>query len=705
MSVLQTLREKAGPLVAGVIGLSLLIFIVSDFFDSNSSQRKKAKKYYELASVDGEAISYQDFETKVQDMTEIYKMSGSTNINEEMVENIRNQVWQQFLMDKVYGKTFEKTGLAVTPDEVDAMVLGNNPHQIVRQLFTDPNTGAFNKSYLINFLKATESDEATKKYWLFFEDQIISDKLNTKLVSLISKGIYVTSKQAEFESKLASQTVDFSFTGRNYSSLSDSTIKVSKDEISKYYENHKQSFKRTALRDMEYITFPIVPSEADRQEVKNWAEELKPDFEAATDVEQFVNLNSDTRYIGVYRSINDLPESLKSLASAGDKSYVYGPYFENESYKLARIVNIEERPDSVRVRHILITAQQTGSSEKAREVADSLMNLIKRGVDFETIATANSADQGSAPVGGDLGWFSEGSMVPGFSDPCFKGKKGDLLTAETNYGIHIINILDQAKKVKKFNISIVDRRIIASNITTQRIYAEASKFAGINDTPEKFNKAVTTGKLDKKIAANIVPSQKEITGLTQPRGLLMALYQAEKAGSIILDNNSQAIFELPDMYIVAYCTKIQNEGIAPIADVSSEIKFKLAKEKKADIISTEMSKIAQGKTIYDVASHYGTTVQDAAGINFRSYSVPGAGIEPALIAAASSSKQGLLSKPVAGNNGVYMFVVNTVTPANSDDITVLKERLNSNYQIRASYEAYQALKDKKEVVDSRYRFY
>lgn len=705
MSVLQTLREKAGPLVAGVIGLSLLLFIVSDFFDSNSSQRKKAKKYYELASVDGETLSYQDFETKVQEMTEIYKMSGSSNVNEEMVENIRNQVWQQFLMEKVYGNTFSKTGLAVTPEEVDAMVLGNNPHPIVRQLFTDPKTGTFNKSYLINFLKATESDEATKKYWLFFEDQIISDKLNTKLINLISKGIYVTSKQAEFESKLAGQTVDFSFAGRNYSSLSDSSIKVSKDEISKYYNKHQKNFKRSALRDMEYITFPIVPSESDRQEVKEWAESLKTDFSAATDIPQFVNLNSDTRYTGLFYSLNDLPDNLKALAQDGDKSYVTGPYFENGSYKLARVISAEDRPDSVRVRHILITPQQTGSSEKAREVADSLLKLIKAGASFESLAITNSADQGSSPVGGDLGWFPEGAMVQSFSNPCFEGKKGDLLTVESNYGIHIINIIDQSKKARKYNIGIIERKVIASNATTQQIYSQASQFAGTNNTPEKFNKAVAAGSLDKKVAANITPEQKELTGLTQPRALLMSLYQTEKAGSIILDNNSQAIFDLSDMYVVAYCTRIQKEGIAPVEAVASEIRFKLAKEKKAEIISAQMSKLAQGKTLYDVASSLGTTVQDAAGISFRSYSVPGAGIEPALISAASSSKQGILSKPVEGTNGVYMFVVNNITPSASEDLATLKERLNSNYQIRASYEAYQALKDKKEVIDLRYKFY
>jgi peptidyl-prolyl cis-trans isomerase D len=704
MSVLQTLREKAGPLVAGFIGLSLLIFIVSDFFGNNNSQRRRAKKYYEIATINKESISYQEFETKFQELVDIYKMRGNTNLTEEQNANIREQVWQQMLMEKIYGETIKKTGIAVTPEEVNDLVFGNNPHPVVKSMFTNPKTGLFDKSYMASFFKATESDDATKKYWLFFESQIIADRLNSKLINLMAKGVYVTKAQAEFESKISNQNVSFSFTSRNYATLSDSATKVSNDEIEKYYKSHKNSFKRSASRDMEYVTFPIVPSEADLNEVKDWAEKLKPEFQQATDIPQFINLNSDTRYTGTFLSGEELPESLKTVALSGDKSYVAGPYVEGDAYKMARIIRIEDRPDSVRARHILISVNATGSFAKAKEVADSLLNLIKKGADFGAMATKYSADENSAQVGGDLGWFRENPMIP-FSNTCFEGKKGDLFTSESSYGVHIVSIVDQSKKVKKYDIGVVDRKLIASNQTNQQIYSEASKFAGTNSTWDKFNKSVNSGSISKKVAASITPEQKELPGLAQPRSIIMALFQAKEAGSIILDQNSQAIFELPDMYVVAYCTKIQEEGIAPVNAVASEIRYKIAKEKKAQKISAEMEKYAQGKTIYDVASYYGTKVQDAAGINFRSYSVPGAGVEPALIAAAATSPQGVLSKPVEGNNGVYMFVVNTTSPAGPDDIASLRTKLNSNYQVRATYEAYQAIKDKKEVVDKRYKFY
>ena len=706
MAILQDLREKAGPLLAIVIGISLLLFIVSDFFGSNTSQRRKANKYYQLATIDGESVSYQEFEARVQDLADIYKMSGSTEINEEMMQSLREQVWQQMLSEKLMGKTYRQVGLGVSPDEVEMLVFGDDRHPIVRQLFTDPGTGTFNESFLVNFLKATETDDATKKYWLFFEDQIINDRLNTKLVNLMSKGLYVTGKQSEYENSLHENTVSFSYMVRNYASIPDSLVKVTSDEIRSYYDKHKDQFKRGASRDIEYITFEIAPSEEDIKETETWAVNEKENFAAATEVIQYINLTADTRYTGSYLTMDDLPESLRPLAETGDKTTVLGPYLEDETFKLARIIDIADRPDSVRAAHILLSPNANRTLAQARKEADSLIALVRSGIDFNLLAMANSDDQGSAQVGGDLGWFSEGMMVIPFNNACFSNKKGDIVTAETTYGIHIIKIIDQSRRVRKYDIGIVDRQIIPGSMTTQRIYSDASYFAGNNETYEKFNKAVAEGNLNKKLALNVTPDQKELPGLTQSRELVMALFQNSKAGSIITDNSNQAVFELPDQYVVAYCSRAQEEGVAPVEDVASEIRFILAKKKKAEIIAAEMKKLeAEGKSLNEIAAHYNTTVQDASGINFRSYSIPGAGIEPALISAASASEAGKLSKPVEGNNGVYMFMVSEVTPVAAEDLAMVKERMNSSYQIRASYEAYQALRDKNEVKDMRYKFY
>ena len=705
MSALQFLREKAGVLVAGLIGFSLFLFVVSDFFGKGRGQRLKQKKYYEIGQIGGEYISYQDYELKLQNLLEIYKLSGRSNIDEATNESLREQTWQQMVREKILDPQYKNLGLGVSTEEVDELVLGNNPHQIVQQLFTDQQTGTFNKSFLVNFLKQTEVDETAKKYWLFFENEIVNDRTNTKYNNLVSKGLFVTSKQAEFDKNLNGNTVDFSYILKNYASISDSSIKISQSDLAAYYAKHKESYKRTALRDIEYVTFDVIPSEDDIKQTEQWINKTKEEFMSAPDPVEYINLSADSRYVGFYIPLTSVPENLKDWVKREDLKSVFGPYTENGSYKVARLIAVGDRPDSVHVRHILLSTGKSRTLDVARHQADSLIKLIKSGTPFATIAMANSDDQGSAKIGGDLGWFPEGKMVLPFNNACFTGKKGDIKTAETTFGIHIIEILAQSKDTRKYNIGYIDRKIAPGSLTNQKAYSEASQFAGMNDTYEKFIKSIAEKKLNKRVANSVAPQQKTLPGLDNPRSLIMALFQAEK-GKIILDNSQQAVFDLGEKYVIAYCTKVQEDGIAAQKDVENDIRFALLKDKKADLISAEFNKnIGSGKTIDDIARTMGLTVQEATKINFRSYTVPGAGTEPSLIAAASVARQGIVAGPVKGNNGVYMLIVNNITATQGEDIKLLRDRLKSTFQMRGTYEAYDALRKGANIIYKRYKFY
>jgi peptidyl-prolyl cis-trans isomerase D len=705
MSTLQFLREKAGVLVAAVIGLSLFLFVVSDFFGRGRGQRLKQKKYYEIGQISGEYISYQDYELRLQNLLEIYKLSGRANIDEATNETMREQTWQQMVREKILDSQYQKLGIGVSTEEVDELVLGNNPHQIVQQLFTDQTTGAFNKSFLVNFLKQTEVDEQAKKYWLFFENEIVNDRMNTKYNNLVSKGLFVTSKQTEFDKNLNNSTVDFSYILKNYTSVPDSSIKISESDIQSYYAKHKESYKRTAIRDIEYVTFDVIPSEDDIKVAEEWITKTKEEFKTSPDPVQFINLSADTRYVGFFTPLSGVPENLKDFARKEDISTVFGPYIEDGSYKIAKLIAVADRPDSVHVRHILLSPNQTITLEGVKHKADSLIKLIKSGISFEALALTNSDDKGSSQLGGDLGWFPEGRMVVPFNNGCFSGKKGDIKTVETTYGIHIIEILDQSKNSRKYNIGIIDRKIMPGSVTNQKAYSEASKFAGQNDTYDKFIKGIAAANMTKRVANDITPLQKTLPGLDNPRSLIMALYQAEK-GKIILDNNQQAVFEIGSKYVVAFCTKAQEDGIAPANDVENDIRFALIKDKKGDILSAEFVKNnGAGKTLNDIARAMGLTEQEATQISFKSYTIQGAGTEPSLIAAASVSKQGVVSGPVKGSSGVYMLVANNVTATPSDDPKLLKERLTATFQMRGNYEAYEALRKDAKIIDKRYKFY
>jgi peptidyl-prolyl cis-trans isomerase D len=705
MSALQFLREKAGVLVAGVIGLSLLLFVISDFFGNGRGQRLKMKKYYEVGRINGEYISYQDYEQRVQNLQEIYKLSGTANIDEATAENIREQMWQQMVREKILDVQYNDLGVGVSPEELDEMVLGNEPHPIVQQLFTDRQTGSFNKSFLVNFLKSIEVDETAKKYWLFFENEIVADRMNTKYNSLVNKGLYITTKQAEFENNLSLRTVDFSYLLKPYSEVSDSSIKISESEIKAYYDAHKENYKKTAQRDLEYVTFDINPSEDDRLLAEKWINTTKNEFAAAADPVQFINSTSDSRYTGLYFPVSGLPDTLKGFAKKEDLKEVFGPYLDNGSYKLARLLNFSDRPDSVHARHILISQKQGMTMDQVKLKADSLVNLIKTGMPFQVLALTNSDDQGSAQVGGDLGWFKEGQMVVPFNNACFTTKKGVITLAETTYGIHIIEVLEQSKMSRKYDIGIIDRKILPSSITNQKAYAEASRFAGNVETYDKFTREIADSNLSKRVANNITPQQKTLPGLDKPRSLIMALFQAEP-GKIVLDQNQQAVFEIGDKYVVAYCTKVLEEGISPEKDVEDDLRYNVIKDKKADLISAQINNVkSEGKSIEDIAATLGVRVSEATQVNFKSFSVPGAGVEPALIGAVSVAEQNVVSGPVKGNNGVYLININNVTTAPNEDIKLLKDRLIATFQMRGTYEAYEALKKGANVIDKRYKFY
>jgi peptidyl-prolyl cis-trans isomerase D len=704
MSAIQFLREKAGALVAFVIGLSLILFVVSDLVGKRGSQSRSARKYYEIGEIAGEKISYQDFETRVQALVEIYKLSG-TNVTTEMYETVRDNVWDQMVREKILDSKYNKLGIGVSNDELDNLVLGDDPHPIVLQLFTDQTTGVFNQSYLVNFLKQIEIDESVRTYWLFFEDEIVNDRANTKYNTLVSKGLYVTSKMVEYQKELNKSTVDFSYVMSNYASIPDTAVTVSNSEIESYYNKHKEDYKRSASRDIEYVTFDIVPSNEDRQSTEAWVSENIEAFKTASDPEQFINLTSDTRFEGFYQTIDQIAPALQEFANSGDTDAVYGPYEEEGYFKIAKILDIANRPDSVHARHILISSGTTYESVKA--TADSLANVIRNNkANFESLAMAYSEDQGSAAVGGDLGWFEEGMMVIPFNDACFSGKKGDVVVAESDYGFHIIEILDQSRNVRKYKIGEIDRQIEASSATIQDVYSQASSFAGTYNTYDKFNEGIAELGISKKIASAVTPDQASLPGLDDSRNLVMSLFNSEDEGSTVLDNSEQAVFEIGDKYVVGFCTKIQKEGYAPIEDVRSDIRFALIIDKKAEKLIEDFNSINAGSmTIDNLATNMGLTVQDAAQVNFSSYYVAGAGSEPALIAAATVAPEGVTTGPVKGNNGVFMLAVYNSTEASEQDLDLLKMNLSYTYQTRGSYEAYEALQSAANIVDQRYKFY
>ena len=704
MATLEKIRSKGGILVAGVIGLSLLAFILGDFLDSRKSSLFSSNKQ-NAGEIAGTSIPIQQLEQKITDLTEIYKMnSGQGNVDEKTLEGIREQAWQQIVNDEVMGKEYDKLGLTVSSDELFDLVQGANPHQIVRQIFTNPQTGEFNKANLLTFLKNMDQDQTGKQkmFWLYVEDQIKTDRINTKYTNLIRKGLSAPTFLAKNDFIENNKKADLNYISLKYNTISDSAIKIASSDLKKYYTDHKFLFDQSASRDIEYVSFDVVPSKIDRVAAEDWINKVKPDFTTATEVEQFVNGNSDVQYNDKSFKPGQLPDSLNNFMFSASVGDIYGPYLENGSYKLARLYKVVSLPDSVKARHILIApiSQTKEAGVVAKAIADSIKNVLDKGGDFAELAKKFSNDKSNAEKGGDLGWFQEGLMVKPFSDAVFEGKKGETKVVETRFGYHIVQILDKGKEAKKVKVAIVERKIEPSQPTFNQVYATAMKFASENRTYPQFNATITKQNLAKKLATNISETDKAIPGLDQPRLVLRWMYSSDKL------TISEPI-DLGDRYIVAALTAIRKKGTAPLEQVKSEVELQVRKEKKAEKLAEQITKAKLGaSTIQDLSLKLITPVEVANGIAFSAYSLPNSGIEPKVIAAGTSIGKSKLSEPIDGNNGVFVVYVSGITNAPaSKDFAESKQRMDYTFQTRASYDSYNALRKLANIVDNRAKFY
>ena len=696
MATLEKIRNKAGVLVAVFIGFALLAFVLTDLLNSTGSILRSSQQ--EVAEIDGVAITYPEYQAKIDEQEEFMKLqTGKTSLDQKEMYRIEDQVWNQTVFETIINQKAEELGIQVTPEELLTMVTGNNVHPTIRQIFTNPQTGVFDQAQLINFLRQKDSDPQASFFWNFLEKQIISERINQKYTTLLKKGMYVTSSQAKMEAEANSRKVDFNFIAQRYISVPDSAVTISDAEIEKYYNDNIKSFERDATRDIEYVTFTVKPSAEDKEMAREWITKAMEVFGSKdTDPEQYVIMNSDAPYVDRYLKLNQLSSRLQDFVKTAKIGDLYGPYEENDAFKVTRLVDVKMLPDSVKARHILI---RTGASaEELNAKADSLMELIKNGADFAKLARSNSEDPGSAINGGDLGWFQEGTMVKPFNDACFNSKKGDLVKVQTQFGVHIINIMDIGKQVKKYKLATLVRDITYSSKTYQDVYSKATKFAALNNTPEKFNKAIEEENLVKRYGRGIKASDRNIGSLDSPRSLVRWAFENDP-GTI------SPIYEFGDEFVIALLTGKTEKGPAPLESVKNQIKRELLKEKKGDIIIDKIKNNMKGVSdINQLADKLNVKVMEAEGVTFADQQVTGAGIEPALVALAVYSKKDELSKPVKGNNGVFLVNVTNETKIPADP-QVQKQQIQQGINYKIDYGIFSALKNSVEITDNRIRFY
>ena len=707
MATLQTIRTKAGVLVAIVIGISLAAFILGDMFQGGSSifQGNRMK----IGEVNGETILYPEFHQQVERLGDIYRMNTQQNqLDEDTWVQIREQTWQTIIRDQVMDDVYKKLGVAVSDDEFFDMLQGTNLHPIVQQLFRNPNTGQVDRGAVVEFLRNLETGVAPeqRQYWLYIENQIAEDRIQSKYNNLVAKGIYVTTPEAENSLNSKNRQVNFEYVMLNHNTVADSQVVATDKELRDYYNKNQDLYKQEKLRQIEYITFPVVPSKQDFEHTEKWINDIVSDFASAADDASFVNSNSDINFDDTWHKQSDLQEDIAAwiFETGAEEGSLFGPYFEEDSYRLAKLHAVKMLPDSVEARHILLQVETQEDLFEKQALADSLKKAIESGSNFAELAMQYSTDQGSAIQGGELGWFGRGMMVKPFEEAAFNNKVKEVTIVNSQFGIHIVQTTARGKESKQVQVATLIRNVTSGTQTYQKIYAQASEFAGKNLTKADFDAAVTEQNLEKK-SASVRENDRRIANLDNSRTLVRAAFTS-KVNTIVQDTQGSTIFDFGDNFVIATLVSATEEGVASFESVRTRVELAVLKEKKAKFLIEKAKSAMEGKTDLDaIAAELGTTVKDASNINFTSFQIPGAGMEPKVVGAVTSCEPDKISEPVAGNNGVYIVKVTSASNGASQDIDAEKERLTQSVFSRAVSQAYGAYREKANIKDQRSKFY
>ncbi|TNF43274.1 MAG: peptidylprolyl isomerase [Bacteroidetes bacterium] len=707
MATLQTIRTRAGLLIAIVIGISLAAFILGDLLQSGSSifQRNQL----EIGEINGESVQYPVFQKQVEELGEIYKQNTQqSQLDENSWVQVREQTWQNTVQKIVMGDVYKKLGIDVTSDELFDMLQGANLHPIIQQLFRNQNTGQVDRGAVVNFLKQLETNVAPEQraYWLYLENQIVEERTQSKYANMIGKGLFVTSAEAKESLAYGNKNVNFDFIALNHNTVADSAVSVTDKDLRDYYNANQNDFKQEKIREIEYITFPVNPSAADYKDAENWINEIKNDFENTANNVQFVNSNSDVNFDGTWYKKESLPANLATwiFDEGAAINSVFGPYFENESYTLAKLDSLAMMPDSVKARHILLKPNTQEELIAMQLLADSLKTVIEKGGDFASLAMQYSTDQGSAISGGDLGWFGRGQMVQPFEEAAFSNAKNEVRIVPSQFGIHIVQTTDRGKLTQQARVALLIRSVQPSTRTYQDTYSQASKFASTNTTAEKFNAAVTEEKINKQVAS-VRENDRDIIGLENARILIRAAYEADQ-GDILVTSQESPIFELGNNFVIAVLTKVTEEGIATFEEAKTRVELAVTNQKKSDYLTKKATEAIAGKSDLEaIASQLNTSVRNATNINFNSFSVPGLGAEPAVVGTVTSLDVDKVSKPITGNNGVYVVKVTSVNQGPEQGFESEQARLAQSLNFRATSQAFEAQRKKADIVDKRAKFY
>ena len=700
MISLSKIRNRAGLLV-GIIAFALFAFVLGDLFRSGSSIFGENPK--EMGEIAGRKVMIDEFEARLDKAIENEKQrQQKSSLDENAIDMLRQQTWNQLVYEVIMDGEYSTLGVGVSSEELFDMVQGKNPHPSVVQAFTDPKTGQFSPQSVVTFLKRMDEDQTgeTKQRWLAFEKAMKTERIALKFTNMVKGGMFTTKAQAKRDYTDNNRNAKIKLLALRYNEIADSTVKFTDADLSNYYNQNSKKYKQNeSVRGIEYVLFEAVPSPEDQQAIMSDVISMKTEFEATKDDSSYIGANSDSPLNIQYFKKGVLAGAMDSVMFNAPSGYVYGPYNEGKFVKLAKLIGTKYLPDSVKARHILIKADPS-TMAKPKSKVDSLKKLIQSGMKFDQLAMMVSEDEGSKIKGGDLGWFQAGTMVKPFNDACFEGKKGDLPIVESQFGVHLIEILEKGKESPQVMVGVIDREMRASQKTFQKFYAQASEFAGKYNNVDAFDKAIMEQGLSKRIAEQLKENDRNLPGIQGARELIKWAYKSQL-------NDISSVFEFEGKYIVAKLSVVKNKGILPLEAVKNELTEAVKKEKKAELLIKKLQDASNGVAEIDaIAAKLNKKADTVDNANFGSGFIPNLGREQEVSGRLFTVSKGKNSEALKGENGVYMFsVLEVKEPAVKTDFKEQIGTLQAQFRNRADNEILEALKEKANIVDNRIKFF
>lgn len=702
MATLQNIRNRSGLLLA-VIGIAMLAFILGDLLKSTNSGGGNVN----VGKVLGDDIPIIVFQQKVDQGIENWKTQNPQAVlDQSTIAQIRVQVWDQYVRDLVMDNEFKQLGVDISDQEWIDRISGVNVHPQVSEipLFADPKTGIFDGNRALQYLQNFDQDITgeSRSVWLRFEEYLINLIKNTKYNALLAKAMFVTSEEARIDFNSYNKSAKFNYVAIPFSSIDNSAIEVTEDDLENYYSDHKSEYTQEASNDVDFVVYNVVPSSEDDAITKQEITDLAVDFEDYEDYELMARRNSDnTNSRFVYSKENELQDPNWEGLFHSDKGTVFGPYLIDPGvYRIAKLAEVEYRPDSLEVRHILIQPKETVSLDSANRRVDALKLEIESGRDFGALAKQYSEHQTSAIKRGELGWFKEENLTNEFgilfNEECFSANKGDLLVVKSVLGVHLVEVTRMSRQVKKVKIAYIDRKVEPSTETFNRYYNQAAKFAGkiINEGLD-FDTLVLAENLLKRSDKKVELNKQSIAGVPNSRDMVRWMNTAE-VGSV------SEVFQFDNLYVVAYLTKEYKAGTVELEDIQDQIKALVIKEKK----SLQITKSISSLDLSLIAKENKTVVNKDKKAIFGDLSIEGIGYEPELVGSVFATSEGNISSPIIGRNAVYVIeVIHIDEEYLNGDFATQKSNLQRQAISNVNNASYNALKEAAQVQDNRSDFY